>query len=159
MQSLVPTKKYGGRLNGITNSSSPVSQFRWGVDHLLDQFLDGAWPGNQAPTSKAGIQLEILEDDEQVLVLAEVPGVDPEAMEIQLTGDALTISGEKQDLGADSGQRRYSERWYGSFRRVVQLPCPIDAEAVEAQHRHGILTIRLRKADAVRPKRIEVNAS
>jgi HSP20 family protein len=89
-----------------------------------------------------------------------VPGIEPEKLDVQLEGDVLTLRGEKLDTGAsEEGKRTWSERRWGSFARSVQLSCAVDAESVRAEHKHGVVTITLRKADAVRPRRIEVKQS
>ena len=98
--------------------------------------------------------------DGELSVRAEVPGVEPERLDIQLAGDVLSIRGEKlEENESKDGSRTWSERRYGSFARSVQLPCAVDSESVQAEHKYGVVTITLRKADAVRSRRIEVKPS
>ncbi len=74
-----------------------------------------------------------------------------------LVGDILTLAGEKVDENeTQDGRSYYSERHFGTFQRAIKLPRPVDTDKVEADHRNGVVTITLRKSDAVRPKRIKV---
>lgn len=159
MTSLIPWKRIEGPRNGDLRVT-PVSQMRWDWDRMFDRILDDVWtpPAN----STLGPPLDVHETDEFLCVEAEVPGMDPDKLDISLTGDILALSGEKVDESefdkAESNGRirHYSERRYGSFQRSIKLPCPVDPERVSAEHRNGVVTITLQKASTVRPKRIAV---
>lgn len=151
---LIPWKR--GELETNGPSRMPVPQLRWDMDRMFDRFFDDFWSrGSNGEFS--GVRLDVHETDEEILVRAEVPGIDPKDIDVQLTGDTLTLAGEKKDESeSKSGSSRYSERRFGSFRRAIQLPCPVDPDRVEAEHRNGVVTITLRKNEAMRPKRIAV---
>lgn len=101
--------------------------------------------------------LDVVEDDEAYVVKASVPGVDPEAIEVTLTENVLTIKGEtKSEEEKNEANYHVRERRYGRFSRSIALPTPVDAEQIEATQEHGILTLRLPKSEAVKPKRIEI---
>jgi HSP20 family protein len=124
-------------------------------DRLFDRFLDDAW----IPSSRAlhGLLLDVSETDEQIRVRAEVPGMGPEDLNISLAGDVLTLSGQKTDEEeSQDGTRYYTERHFGSYQRAVKLPCPVDPNQVSAEHKHGVVSITLQKAETVRPKRIDI---
>ncbi len=71
----------------------------------------------------------------------------------------LTVSGEKKESREEKGKNVYrSECSYGSFRRSVELPAGVDAEKVSAEHKNGILTVRVGKSESAAPKRIPVSA-
>ncbi len=134
---------------------APFSQFRWGVDRLLGDFLSdfSTRAGAVAPT----VPLEVSETDDQIIVRAEIPGISPEDIDVNLSGDVLTISGEKtEEHEEEKGGRKYSERSYGSFRRSIQLSSPVDPEKVAAKHENGLVTITLEKAAQARSHRIPV---
>lgn len=135
----------------------PTEPFRL-FDQLHDDFsrmLDG-----DAAASALSAPIDVSESESEICVRAEVPGIEPDKLDVQLTGEVLTIRGEKLDTrDADEGKRTWSERRWGSFARSVQLPCAVDPESVRAEHKHGVVTITLRKADALRPRRIEVKSS
>lgn len=101
--------------------------------------------------------LDVMEDDDAYTVKASIPGVDPEAVEVTLTDNMLTIKGEtKVEEEKEEQNYHVRERRYGSFSRSITLPTAIDAENVEATHENGTLTLRLPKSEAVKPKRISV---
>jgi HSP20 family protein len=87
----------------------------------------------------------------------ELPGVKPEEVKVNLTGDTLTIEGEKScEDRRDGDTWHVSECAYGSFLRTFSFPAVIEGEAVEATHEHGVLKVRVPKAKASQPRRIEV---
>ena len=88
---------------------------------------------------------------------AEVPGIDPKDLNIQLVGDVLVLLGEKKQ-DKERGARTYSERSYGAFRRSLRLSTPVDADDVKAEHRNGVVTIQLTKTESVRPRRIHIKS-
>jgi HSP20 family protein len=103
------------------------------------------------------LALDVVEDEDSFIVKASVPGVDPDDVEITLSENMLTIKGETK-LEKDVEEKNYHlrERRYGSFTRTITLPIAVDADNVEATHEHGVLTLRLPKTEAVKPKRIAV---
>jgi len=141
-------------------TESPLVALRSEMDRLFDTFLRepfGAidWPligqGRWSPT------IDIAEADEEVIVRAELPGMDPKDLDVSISGNQLVLSGEKKESTEDKGKDYYhSESRYGSFRRAVRLPDGIDAEHVDAQYANGVLTLHLKKTPSAVPKRIEV---
>ena len=152
MNPLIPWKRDDSR------ELQSVSRMRSDWDRLFDRVLDDVW----APAGRTGersVPLELTETAEEIRIRAEVPGVDPQDLDISVTGDVLTLSGEKrEERESKEGSSHYTERRYGSFRRTVQLGSPVDLDRVEARHEHGVVTITLQKAETVRPRRIEVQA-
>ena len=104
-------------------------------------------------------RLDVSEDDEGLKVVAELPGVSPEDIEVEVQEGALILSGEKkhEEEHKDDGFYRI-ERSFGSFRRVVPLPEGLDLDKVEARHKNGVLTVRIaRKGEPTsRSRRITV---
>ena len=91
------------------------------------------------------------------IISAEMPGVHPEDLDIDVTGDALSISGvRKPDEVAKEARYHRRERNYGSFSRTVQLPFMVDTNKVEASFKNGVLLITLPRAEADKPKKIAV---
>jgi HSP20 family protein len=136
----------------------PLASLGREIDPLFGRLLDGLW--NDGDGSGDPLRLEVRETDEHYLVRAEIPGLDPKDLDVQLQGDVLVISGEKRAETRDERETwAYSERAYGSFRRAVRLPMPVDPERVQAEHKNGVVTIRLEKSAAARPKRIQVNGA
>ena len=104
--------------------------------------------------------LDIDENEDAWVVTAELPGIDPNAVEITLDGRELTIRGEKVAEKKDEKVgRRYAERRYGAFERRFTLPDHIDTEAIEASMVDGVLELKLPKKAEVAPKKITVKAA
>ena len=138
------------------SQTHPFGQLRTEVERLLGDFsrqtpLANWVPGAQYPA------VNIWETDHDVFVEAEVPGVKESDLEILVVGDDLTIKGKRAEAPEDTSFHR-RERGVGAFSRVVRLPIEVDADKVEASLREGVLEIRLAKAAAVRPRKIQVNA-
>lgn len=101
--------------------------------------------------------VELNETDKEVKVVAELPGLDQNDVEIELSDGVLTISGEKKSETEDK-QRRFSERYYGRFERRIPID-DVDQDKVAASFRNGVLTVTLPKLPAAerKVKRIAIN--
>jgi HSP20 family protein len=104
--------------------------------------------------------VDIREEDQQFVVQADVPGVDPNDIEVTLENNTLTIRGERKEekeasTDDTSGARRI-ERAYGAFYRRFTLPDTADAESVKARNDQGVLRIEIGKKEAAQSKRIPV---
>lgn len=98
------------------------------------------------------------EDKDYVYIEALAPGVDPESLEISVVRDTIRIAGEKQPIKMEVKPEAYhrNERQAGKFIRTITLPVEVDGDKVSADYRNGLLTIKLPKAEAAKPKQIEV---
>ena len=121
----------------------------------LTRFFDDAF-GENGPSPFAPA-LDIVENDDAFVVTAEIPGVDPKAVDITLDGRVLSIKGEKADRRTDeNGDCKYSERRYGAFERRFSLPETVNAEAVKATSKDGVLTVTIGKKAENKPRQITV---
>ena len=112
------------------------------------------------PRATAYPPMNISADEDGLVVTAELPGVDPSTLEITAVRDSLTVRGELPAREVEEGATWHRrERESGSFRRTIQLPYAIDAEAVEATSRDGVLRIALKRPEHDKPRRIEVQAN
>ena len=103
--------------------------------------------------------VDVTDTAEEILVRIELPGVAAEDLDLTLSGDILTIAGSKEESREQQDRNLYfSDRRFGNFRRSVQLPCKVDRDRVQAESKDGILTVRLMKIEAEKPKRIEISA-
>jgi HSP20 family protein len=101
--------------------------------------------------------LNLFDDGESLVVRAEVPGMDPKELELNATGKALTIAGERKQPEVDEGASAHRrERGYGKFRRAISLPQEIDPDKVQASYKLGVLEVVMPKAEAAKPRKIEV---
>lgn len=150
MRNLIPFHTKDAR--GTGGSLTPATRLA-DFDHVLSRFFGDPW----GVGTQDSVRLDVAETAEEIVVRAEIPGVDPKDVQIDLEGDVLTIAGEKKDERASAGVN-YTERSFGSFRRQVGLPYPIEVDKVRAEHANGVLSIHLPKAEAARPRRIEIKA-
>jgi len=102
---------------------------------------------------------DISEADNEIHVKAELPGMDPREIEITLTGDLLTIKGEKKEETEEKGENYHRrERRYGSFSRSFRLPVEVKADSINAGYKDGVLTVTLPKGEEEKARRIEVTS-
>jgi HSP20 family protein len=101
--------------------------------------------------------INIWTNDDGQIISAEMPGVHPDNIDIDVTGDALSISGVRRpdDVLKEARYHR-RERNYGSFSRTIQLPFMVDTSKVEASFKNGILLVSLPRAEADKPKKITI---
>jgi HSP20 family protein len=103
--------------------------------------------------------VDVYQDKDQFTVVAEVPGMKKEEIDISLHGDTLTISGERKSQEKEGDQGFRTERFFGKFQRSLTLPAAVNTEKVKASYKDGILEVVLPKADEAKPKQIEVSLS
>lgn len=143
-----------------------LSPFGADFDRMVESFFGDAWnawpigplaaagPGESAPLPLA---LDVSETDEEVLVRAELPGVEAKHIDVTVDDDVLTISAEKSSRAEEREESVFhSERRFGAFRRSVRLPSRVDADRVSAGFEAGILTVRLPRSAEARPRHITV---
>jgi len=115
------------------------------------------WPGWLAETGASAFPaLNVWEDEQCLYAEAELPGMQMDDLELLVVGNELTIKGERKAGEEDEAVYHRRERGVGAFSRVVRLPVEIDANKVEARLQDGVLTVKLPKAEAARPRKIEV---
>lgn len=117
-------------------------------------------PGTAFPFLGAeGPAVDMYQTKDEIVVKAAIPGVKPEDIDISVTSDLLTIKGEtKEEEKIEEGNYLRKERHYGQFYREFALPTQVNADKAKAEFEHGVLTLRLPKAEAVKPKSITVKA-
>ncbi len=102
--------------------------------------------------------VDLFNEEDRILVKAEIPGIDKKNLDIHVENNVLTISGEKKRENEMKDENAYRmERCYGKFSRSFSLPTPVDSEKVKASYKDGILEIDLPKVEQVKPKRIKIN--
>lgn len=104
--------------------------------------------------------LDVKETKDAYVVRADLPGVEETDIEVNLSGNVLTISGEREHEQRDEGDQYFAmERSYGSFSRALTLPEGADAENVKAELKDGVLTVIVPKKPEVQPRRISIGKS
>jgi HSP20 family protein len=143
--------------------TTPWRPFR-DLDELQRRFEDfwPLWPslrGFQFETGKWVPAVDMYEQDDKYVVKAELPGMKEEDVDVSISGDRLTIKGEKKAETEVKEENYYrSERSYGSFFRSIDLPSDADPNKIDASYDDGVLEITIPKTEAIKPKRIEVSA-
>ena len=114
---------------------------------LDDQPSSGTW----APP------VDVAEEKDHILVKVEVPGVDEKDLKVNFEDGLLTVSGERQFERKDDRNYHRIERTYGSFVRTFTLPRTVDANAITANYKNGVLEIEIPKKEESKPKQIQIN--
>jgi HSP20 family protein len=125
------------------------------IDRVFDRFF-GQADSMVGPWVPA---VDVRETKDALEVVAELPGMRPEEVEVNIENNVLSISGEKkQELTDGDGERQYHviERRSGRFERSFTLPRTVDSDRISARFDHGVLTVTLPKADAAKPRKVEV---
>jgi HSP20 family protein len=161
---------------------STLQQFREGLSEAWDTLLEG-WqklyrhaagaitrftPGNQGDTDAGAIALrstgwgvlasEVYDDDDQIVVRLEAPGMQKDDFDLHVTKDYLVVSGRKQmEQERTKGRYHIVECAYGSFERAIPLPDEVESDKASASYRRGILRVELPKSARHNRKRIRVD--
>jgi len=125
----------------------------------MDDLFDGFFRGLDRPFAgyKAWPAIDVAEEENAIVVRAEVPGCKADDIEISVYGNMLTISGEKKLSEEKKGKGYYHvESTYGSFRRELTLPTDVDQSKVEAVCKDGVLSITLPKAASAKAVKVKV---
>ena len=138
---------YRGSLNG------PVFGLRREIDRLFEDTFGG--DSRRAGWAPA---VDIREDDKEIVLEVELPGIKPSEVDVTAENGVLTIRGEKQSTSKEGSQGRYHviERSFGSFTRSFQLPSGVDERRIEADFSDGLLNVRIPKSALAQPRRIEI---
>ena len=127
----------------------------------MDRIWDGFFGRMRFPERWEGLEwspaIDVSETDDAVVVRADIPGLDPEDLEVRLSGRTLTIKGEKKQEKEEKKENFYRvERVYGSFVRTVDLPAEVEADRAEATYKNGVLKITLPKKAEARGKKVKI---
>ena len=130
----------------------------------LDRFFHDGWRGfldkDFLPERAWSPAVDLYETDENLMVKAELPGLDKKDIKLTLSDGLLTIAGEKkQEKETKRKNYRRLESSYGSFQRVIELPVPVQADKVKADYKRGVLEITLPKAEEAKTKEIQIDVN
>lgn len=150
------------------------------LDRLSEQFEGEFGREGEAEAEapwRGSISVDVSETDNEITVTADLPGFDPEDVDVRVTDDTLTISaehteeseepaeaagegeGEAEEAAGEEGEERYlrRERTHRSVHRRIPLPAPVDEDAAEAEFENGVLTVTLPKSEEAQGTRIEIS--
>lgn len=127
---------------------------------LLDELRRGLDPLHATETDAWTPAVDISEDEKRYQIRADLPGVDPKEIAINLEGDELTLSGERSEEQEEHGKNwQRTERVRGHFYRRFRLPESADADHIKARSNHGVLEIEIPKQPKSQPRKIDIHAN
>ena len=144
-------------MNSLTRQDPfrEMMSLRSAMDRLFDSAFFGApleWQ-----SLSGDLALDVAETENEFLVKASLPGINPDDLDVTFSGRTLTIKGEyKAEEEKDDVRYHLRKRRYGSFARSLTLPTPVQPDAIEAKYESGVLTLHLPKTEEAKPKRIAV---
>ena len=136
-----------------------MSDIQGEVNRLFDTFLGRpAVSGAGSAVRTWAPVLDMHETKDEVVLNFELPGVSEKDVALSITGDLLTLKGERTANREFKDENAYrAERVYGKFERSVQLPMPVQADKVKATYRDGVLEVKLPKVEEIKPKAIKID--
>ena len=139
---------------GVRTPYAELEQLRRQIGRMYDDFS-----GTPSLRGQAGVfpPVNVTENRENYYLRAELPGIRATDLDIQATGNTISVMGERKIAGADENARYHRrEREAGKFSRVISLPDEIDTDRVKANMTDGILTVVVPKAEKAKPRQIAV---
>ena len=132
-------------------TSAPIFGLRREIDRLFEDTF-GREGGSFTPA------VDIKENDQEIRLEVELPGLKPENVEVMAENGVLTIRGEKRSERKEGEDDRYQvvERTYGTFVRTFQLPQGVNEDLIKGEFEHGVLNVTIPKAALPQPKRIQI---
>ena len=127
------------------------------LQNAMERLLDEQDANMPAQMRRWDLAVDMAEMEDHFMVKASLPGINPDQIEITVENDVLTIKGETQeDKTIEEASYHVRERRAGSFARSLRFPTMINPDKIEATYEHGVLTLNIPKAEAVKPKKIAV---
>jgi HSP20 family protein len=136
------------------------------IQDRMNRLFNEAFRGTRAGDEDWGLggswapAVDILEQDGNIVLKAELPGVDPKDVEVRVENNTLTLRGERR-FDNETKRENYHrvERSYGTFTRSFSLPNVVDTEKIKAEYRDGVLNVTLPTKEEAKPKQISINVS
>ena len=143
--------RYGGR---VWDPWREVGQLQNEMSRMLD--------GVRAETRHAQREfppVNLYSSDQDLLLTLELPGIDPAKMDVTVTGDKVSIRGERPAEAVNGGNFRRCERPSGQFSRELQLPFEVDPSKTEAKYEKGVISVRLARPESLKPRKVTVKSA
>jgi HSP20 family protein len=139
-----------------TNQNRRAMSMAEAIDRLFDDAFVMPGDGGMGMITP---KVDVVENDDNVVVKAEMPGMKPEEVDVRIEGNLLTLHGEHQEEKEEKeGQYHVRELRQASFHRVIPLPTDVDPDKAKAEFENGVLTLTLPKHENAKPKRINITA-
>ena len=140
-----------------------LSRIRKQMNRLFEELLavgDSDWMGLHGLGGRWTPAVELEETEGELVLKAEMPGIEAQELEVEVGEEQVTISGEHQEEKRSEDKNKnyfHSEFHYGKFERVIPLPMPIKTEGIKSEFKQGILTLTMAKVEDVGQKVVKVN--
>jgi HSP20 family protein len=146
---------------GALVERDPFRDIQSEMNRLFDNFLGRPTATATGTGSRVWMPVvDMYETNDDLVLSFELPGVREKDISLSITGDVVTVKGERQfDQQLHDDNYVHAERAYGKFERSIRLPMPVQAERVRATYRDGVLEVSLPKAKEARPKEIKIDVS
>ena len=125
----------------------------------FDRIVRRAFGTGFGPTSTTALPMDTVRRDGELVLRFDVPGVDPEKIDVTVDRGVLTVSATREETRTEGESPVVRERLFGSFRRSVRLAENLDADAIEASNNDGVLEIRIPVREEAKPRKIEVGST
>ncbi|MBN2258639.1 MAG: Hsp20/alpha crystallin family protein [Anaerolineaceae bacterium] len=132
------------------------------LSRQMDRLMEGAMRGSELWDGSMdwALPLDVIENDNEFIVKASLPGIKPEDIEVTYHNQTLTVKGEmKQEEDTSEEKYHLHERRYGMFSRSITLPSDVNGDAIKADFDNGVLALSLPKKEEVKAKRISIQSS
>ena len=144
------------RFNPFPEITSLRDQINWLIDDAGQPRTDG---GQANGTRLWAPPVDVAENENELTLRLDLPGVDLQGIDVQLVGETLTIRGERRFERREGEGYVHLERPYGTFQRSFNLSVPVQPDGVRADYKDGVLTVTLPKQEAVKPRKIQIQAA
>jgi HSP20 family protein len=155
---LIPWKKQD---SNITKSKKREWDEFFDLQEEINQMFESIltpWQSSHFSSRKFKPEMDIQENEQEITITADLPGMKPDEIDLKISGNNLTISGEKASETEEKGERFYrKERSYGSFHRSLPLPAAVDEEKISADYQQGVLTVILPKSSPSKQTRKSIS--
>ena len=134
-----------------------LERMRREMDRVWDSFFEEKPSRKVEEVGEWSPTLDVLETKNDLVVKAEIPGIDPKDIDISLANEMLIIKGEKKQEKEEKEENYHlMERSYGSFARTIQLPKEVQSDKISASYKNGVLKVRLLKSEETEKKEIKI---
>jgi HSP20 family protein len=157
LKTLLPWKREERPLARRISDTDPFGLLQRRMNDLFENIFERSSPALWSGAGEFLPQVDVSETDREVLISAELPGIEQKHVEVMLTGNTLTIKGEKkEEKEADQDDFHHSERSYGFFQRDVELPQGISADGAKAKFKNGVLKVTIPKKPEAQSSRNKI---
>ena len=131
-----------------------------GISKVFDDIFPAVFGNEETPTMTVRPTVDVVEEDDKVLVRADMPGMEKDNIKVTVNEGVLSIEGSRTEQREEKDKSfTRSERFMGSFARSFTLPTWADGSKIAADYTNGVLTVTIPKTEAAKPKQIDVSVS